>query len=174
MSEWHHVRANDLDLVLALKTLRNGSTIDSGTSVQERARVLAEMGRCCGGTRGLSSRASPSYKTSMTGESRNRILVVDDEARITSFVSRALSAQEFAVETAENGTDGLRLARSGRYDLVFLDLLMPGLDGVSVLKRLLASELDQPVLVRSASWTYGRRRGVFSSARRTTSPSHSI
>ena len=48
----------------------------------------------------------------------SRILVVDDEVRITNFVSRALSAEGFAVETAWNGTDGLKLARSGQYDLV--------------------------------------------------------
>jgi two-component system, OmpR family, response regulator len=80
----------------------------------------------------------------------SRILVVDDEARITNFVSRALAADGFAVETAENGTDGLKLARSGRFDLVVLDLLMQPLDGVSVLTNLLASRPEQPVLVLSA------------------------
>ena len=80
----------------------------------------------------------------------SRILVVDDEDRITSFVSRALTADGFDVETANNGTDGLKLARSGRYDLVLLDLLLPVLDGVAVLEELLTSHPDQPVLVLSA------------------------
>lgn len=80
----------------------------------------------------------------------SRILVVDDEVRITNFVSRALTAEGFVVETADNGTEGLKLARSGRYDLVLLDLLLPALDGVSLLEKLLTSQPDQPVLVISA------------------------
>lgn len=80
----------------------------------------------------------------------SRILVVDDEARITNFVLRALTAEGFVVETAENGTDALKLGSSGRYDLVLLDLLLPSLDGVSVLEGLLAAQPDQPVLVLSA------------------------
>jgi two-component system, OmpR family, response regulator len=85
-----------------------------------------------------------------TGAAASTILVVDDEARITNFVFRALTAEGFAVETAENGTDALKLGTSGRYDLVLLDLLLPGIDGVSVLEQLLTAQPDQPVLVLSA------------------------
>ena len=65
-----------------------------------------------------------------------RVLVVDDEPRITSFVSRALSAEGFQVDAAADGRRGLELARTGRYSLVVLDLLLPGMDGVHVLSEI--------------------------------------
>jgi len=79
-----------------------------------------------------------------------RVLLVDDEPRIVSFVSRALSAEGFQVDSALDGIRGLELARTGRYELVVLDLLLPGQDGVSVLQDLMESRPDQRVLVLSA------------------------
>ncbi len=78
------------------------------------------------------------------------VLVIEDELRIASFVSRALSAEGYAVQFAGDGEQGLALALSGRYDLVILDLLLPGLDGTTVLDRLLAELPGQRVLVLSA------------------------
>jgi two-component system, OmpR family, response regulator len=80
----------------------------------------------------------------------SRVLVVDDEPRIAGFVSRALSAEGFQVDAAPDGLRGLELARSGRYELVVLDLLLPGRDGVSVLRDLMESRPEQRVLVLSA------------------------
>ena len=85
-----------------------------------------------------------------TLEPLRRILVVDDESRILDFVSRGLQREEFAVDVATDGRDGLDRALAESYDLVILDLLMPGLDGVSVLRGILASKPDQPVIVLSA------------------------
>jgi len=79
-----------------------------------------------------------------------RVLLVDDEPRIVSFVSRALSAEGFQVDSALDGIRGLELARTGRYQLVVLDLLLPGRDGVSVLRDLMESRPGQRVLVLSA------------------------
>ncbi|MGZ8627428.1 MAG: response regulator [Actinomycetota bacterium] len=79
-----------------------------------------------------------------------RVLVVDDETRITSFVSRALSGEGLQVDAANDGRRGLELARSGRYSLVVLDLLLPGLDGVTVLRELMQARPEQRVLVLSA------------------------
>ena len=79
-----------------------------------------------------------------------RILLVDDEPRIIDFVSRGLRREGFAVDTAADGKQGLERALAERYDLVILDLLMPGLDGVSVLRGILAHKPDQPVVVLSA------------------------
>jgi DNA-binding response OmpR family regulator len=78
-----------------------------------------------------------------------RILVIDDERRIVRFVSRGLQAEGYLVDSAENGADGLRAALDGRYDLVILDLLMPGLDGAAVLSRLLEAQPGQAVIVLS-------------------------
>lgn len=79
-----------------------------------------------------------------------RVLVVDDEPRIASFVSRALTAEGFDVDSASDGVRGLRLAISGRYELVILDLLLPGRNGVAVLEDLIQARPDQRVLVLSA------------------------
>jgi two-component system, OmpR family, response regulator len=79
-----------------------------------------------------------------------RVLVVDDETRITSFVSRALAGEGLQVDAANDGRRGLELARSGRYSLVVLDLLLPGLDGVTVLRELMQVRPEQRVLVLSA------------------------
>jgi two-component system OmpR family response regulator len=79
-----------------------------------------------------------------------RVLVVDDEPRIVSFISRALTAEGLGVDSAHDGPRALELARSRRYELVVLDLLLPGLDGIAVLQRILDSRPDQRVLILSA------------------------
>jgi DNA-binding response OmpR family regulator len=79
-----------------------------------------------------------------------RVLVVDDEPRIVSFVSRALAAEGFQVDGAHDGLRALELARTGSYELVVLDLLLPHLDGVSVLQGLMENRPEQRVLVLSA------------------------
>jgi DNA-binding response OmpR family regulator len=78
-----------------------------------------------------------------------KILVVDDEQRILRFIVRGLQLEGYEVDSANTGTDGLRKALKGRYDLVILDLLMPGLDGASVLHRLVAERPSQAVIVLS-------------------------
>jgi two-component system, OmpR family, copper resistance phosphate regulon response regulator CusR len=79
-----------------------------------------------------------------------RILLVDDEQRILNFVRRGLEAEGMNVDTTADGQDGLALALSRAYDLVILDLVMPGLDGHQLLQRILARKPSQPVLVLSA------------------------
>lgn len=78
------------------------------------------------------------------------ILVVEDEPRILAFVRRGLEAQGFTVDAATDGATGLRRARERRYDLVVLDLLLPGLDGLALLRELTRSSPDLPVLILSA------------------------
>jgi DNA-binding response OmpR family regulator len=79
-----------------------------------------------------------------------RVLVVDDEPRIVSFISRALAAEGLGVDSAYDGARALELARTRKYELVVLDLLLPGLDGVSVLRGMIESRPEQRVLVLSA------------------------
>ena len=79
-----------------------------------------------------------------------QILVIDDEPKIVSFVSRALAGDGFAVDSAADGARGLALAARERYDLVVLDLLLPGLDGVGVLHKLMSRRPRQQVIVLSA------------------------
>jgi two-component system, OmpR family, response regulator len=79
-----------------------------------------------------------------------RILVIEDESRILSFLSRALEADGFDVDGADNGSDGLERAVRGAYDLVILDLLLPRLDGLSVLRELHRRRPELPVVIVSA------------------------
>src|SRR6266571_2026480 len=79
-----------------------------------------------------------------------RILVIDDEPRILGFVARGLRREGFSVDVADDGKSGLDRAVSDSYDLVILDLLMPGLDGVSVLRGILGHRPHQPVMILSA------------------------
>jgi DNA-binding response OmpR family regulator len=79
----------------------------------------------------------------------NRVLIIDDEPRVLAFVSRALRNEGLDVGMALTGEDGFRLAVAHSYDLVILDLLMPGTDGLSILNRILRQKPDQSILVLS-------------------------
>ncbi len=79
------------------------------------------------------------------------VLVIDDEERIVSFLTRALAANDFIAEGATDAGQGLALALGGSYDIVLLDLTMPGMDGFTVLARLIEQLPDQRVIVLSAS-----------------------
>jgi DNA-binding response OmpR family regulator len=79
-----------------------------------------------------------------------RILVIEDEARILAFVARALEAEGYTVAAAHDGREGLRLALNGSCDLVVLDLLIPAVDGLSVLRRINHERPQLPVLILSA------------------------
>jgi DNA-binding response OmpR family regulator len=79
-----------------------------------------------------------------------RILVIEDEPRIRAFVGRALEAEGFTVEGAGDGLDGLRRAVAQVYDLIVLDLLLPRIDGLSVLRGLTGRCPDVPVVIVSA------------------------
>jgi DNA-binding response OmpR family regulator len=79
-----------------------------------------------------------------------RILVIEDESRIQAFVRRGLEAEGYGVVTAGDGRDGLSLARAGEWDLVVLDLLLPGLNGLRILQELHREQPELPVLILSA------------------------
>jgi two-component system copper resistance phosphate regulon response regulator CusR len=79
-----------------------------------------------------------------------RILVIEDEARILSFLARGLEAEGYTVEGAGDGRAGLTLALRDPWDLVVLDLLLPGLTGFEVLRRLQSARPEVPVLILSA------------------------
>jgi DNA-binding response OmpR family regulator len=79
-----------------------------------------------------------------------RILVIEDESRILSFISRALQAEGFNADGADNGSDGLERAVRGSYDLVILDLVLPRVDGLRVLRELRVRRPELPVVIVSA------------------------
>ncbi|HZR91641.1 MAG TPA: response regulator transcription factor [Gaiellaceae bacterium] len=79
-----------------------------------------------------------------------RILIIEDEVRIRSFLARGLEAEGYTVDGADNGRDGLARALEAPWDLVVLDLLLPGLSGLEVLQALHCQRPGLPVLVLSA------------------------
>ena len=74
----------------------------------------------------------------------SRILIVEDEARIASFLDKGLRANGFATDIAADGAEALRLTRIGDYDLVILDLGLPDLDGLQVLGKLRGGASPHP------------------------------
>jgi len=79
-----------------------------------------------------------------------RILVIEDEPRILEFLRLGLEAEGFTVDGADDGASALPLALAEPYELVILDLLLPGLDGFQVLGELRRARPDMPVLILSA------------------------
>jgi two-component system response regulator MprA len=78
-----------------------------------------------------------------------RILVVEDEERIRQFLKRGLTYENYVVDTAVDGKDGLETARDNPPDLVLLDIMLPGMDGIEVCRRLRAAS-DVPILMLTA------------------------
>ena len=80
----------------------------------------------------------------------SRILIVEDEERIASFLQKGLRANGFSTDVASDGDAGFALARSGRYDLVVLDVGLPGMDGFQVLRELRREGAQVPVVMLTA------------------------
>jgi two-component system response regulator MprA len=81
---------------------------------------------------------------------RARLLVVDDDPKILSMLRRGLSFEGYQVETAEDGPHALAAARDRLPDLVVLDVMMPGIDGIEVCRRLRTGAGDVPILMLTA------------------------
>jgi DNA-binding response OmpR family regulator len=79
-----------------------------------------------------------------------RILVVEDEPAIAEFVERGLRSAGYVVDCAGDGEEGERRALAGRYDLVLLDILLPGKDGLEVLGALREHDRQTPVILLTA------------------------
>ncbi|OSZ64856.1 heavy metal response regulator transcription factor [Hydrogenophaga sp. IBVHS2] len=78
-----------------------------------------------------------------------RLLLIEDETKLASYLRQGLTEEGFVVEVASNGVDGLHLATQGQYDLIVLDGMLPGIDGLGVLAALRHSR-DTPVLMLTA------------------------
>jgi two-component system OmpR family response regulator len=79
-----------------------------------------------------------------------RILVVEDESRMAELLRRALNEEGHAVTVAADGREGFRLARHGTFDLILLDVMLPGMDGISLARRLRAGRDQTPILILTA------------------------
>jgi two-component system copper resistance phosphate regulon response regulator CusR len=79
-----------------------------------------------------------------------RILLIEDDEKVARAVCTGLRAEGLAIDRAGDGVEGLDFARLGPYDLIILDLMLPGLNGTEVLKRLRPVNADVPILVLTA------------------------
>ena len=79
-----------------------------------------------------------------------RILLIEDDEKVARAVSTGLQAEHFAVDHAGDGLTGLDTARLGPYDLIILDLMLPGLSGTELLTRLRKVNSDVPILILTA------------------------
>ena len=79
-----------------------------------------------------------------------RILIVEDDQKIAGFIVRGLKEEGFSVDIAYDGNDGLYLTETNRYDVIVLDWMLPGADGIEICKRLRALQNSTPVLMLTA------------------------
>lgn len=79
-----------------------------------------------------------------------KILIADDEPRIAIFLEKGLRKHGYVTAIAHNGSDALSMSLKGEFDLLLLDLGLPGKDGLAVLEELAESETELPVIVVSA------------------------
>jgi two-component system copper resistance phosphate regulon response regulator CusR len=90
-----------------------------------------------------------------------KLLVIEDERKTAAYLRKGLAENGFAVDAAARGEDGLRLARDGDYDLIILDVMLPGRDGWSVLEELRRAGRQTPVLFLTARDTvHDRVKGL--------------
>src|SRR6266700_2184143 len=79
-----------------------------------------------------------------------RVLIVEDEPKMAALVARALREEGHAADVAEQSADALWLAEAAPYDAIVLDVMLPGLDGFEILRRLRAKKVWTPVLMLTA------------------------
>jgi DNA-binding response OmpR family regulator len=79
-----------------------------------------------------------------------KILVIEDEKKVASFIKRGLKEHKYTVDVAHDGIQGQFLAESNPYDLIVLDLMLPGKDGVAVCQELRDKKIDTPIIMLTA------------------------
>jgi two-component system response regulator (stage 0 sporulation protein F) len=79
-----------------------------------------------------------------------RILVIDDYADVRKLFKRALEDTPYKVETASSGWSGIDMQREVKYDLIFLDLNMPGMSGIEVLREIRRTDMEVPIYIITA------------------------
>ena len=79
-----------------------------------------------------------------------RILLVEDEEKVVRFLTLGLKAERFATDVASDGQIGLNMALATRYDLLIVDLMLPGLTGTQLISRLRRHDTDVPIIVLTA------------------------
>ena len=79
-----------------------------------------------------------------------KILVVEDEKKVASFIKRGLEEEGYTVELAQDGEEGLKMIEGGSYALILMDLMLPKMDGLQVIKEMRSQNVRTPVLCLTA------------------------
>ncbi len=79
-----------------------------------------------------------------------KLLVVEDEHKIANSIKKGLEQESFVVDVAFDGTEGYDLASTNPYDVIILDLMLPGIDGLTICKKLRAEAIHTPILILTA------------------------
>lgn len=79
-----------------------------------------------------------------------RVLLIEDELKVAQFVARGLEEEGYSVETAHDGKVGLQRIHEENYDILLLDLMIPEIDGLQLLKQIRSEGIDTPVLIITA------------------------
>jgi DNA-binding response OmpR family regulator len=82
-----------------------------------------------------------------------RILIIEDEPGIAAFLKQGLEEESYAVDTVEEGKEGLHLALSGEYDIILLDWMLPGLSGIEICRQFRKEFKDTPIIFLTAKDT---------------------
>jgi two-component system copper resistance phosphate regulon response regulator CusR len=79
-----------------------------------------------------------------------RILIIEDEKKLADSIKKGLEQESYAVDTAYEGSDGFGLAVTCDYDLIILDLMLPGMDGMDICRKLREKNIDTPIIMLTA------------------------
>ncbi|WP_336516464.1 response regulator transcription factor [Pollutibacter soli] len=83
----------------------------------------------------------------------NKILLVEDEVNVVSFIKKGLSEEGFLVDVAMNGEQGQKMALQYRYDLIILDIMLPGINGLDICREIRKQQITTPILFLTALGT---------------------
>ena len=113
----------------------------------------------------LSAHAIGVLKAKQAGGANVRVLVIEDESKVANFIRKGLQQEQYAVDVAHDGEEGAYQAQNFDYDVVILDLMLPKVAGLDVLRKLRAQKPSLPVLVLTAKGSVGDRvKGLDSGA----------
>ncbi|MEA1910285.1 MAG: response regulator transcription factor [Spirochaetota bacterium] len=79
-----------------------------------------------------------------------KILIIEDDKDIISFVSKGLHEAGYVVDTAADGDDGYMKLRAGNYDAAVVDIMLPGMDGLTIIENIRAKKINTPIIILSA------------------------
>lgn len=94
-----------------------------------------------------------------------KLLLVEDDKKILTFVMNGLKQAGYTIDQADNGIDGMHLALTESYDLIVIDIMLPGVDGLTIIEKMRKSNINTPVIVLSAKRsTDDRVKGLYTGA----------